>query len=71
MTEKESDFEEEEEIWSDNTKNHEEILNATAQSFEYIEDYIDNLDISAPDIDEINWNDEEQLIDQSRSMQLS
>ena len=61
--EEESDFEEEEDIWPDNTTNREEIINATPQSFEDIEDYINNLEISTPDIDEVNWDDEEQLID--------
>ena len=55
--EEESDFEEEEEIWPDNTTNREEIINATPQTFEDIEDYIDNLEITTPDIDEINWDD--------------
>ena len=37
--EEESEFEEEEEIWVDYTTNRDDIINATAQSFEDIEDY--------------------------------
>ena len=55
--EEESEFEEEEEIWEDNTLNRDDIINATAQSFEDIEDYIDNLDISAPDVASVDWDD--------------
>ena len=62
MTEEEeiisgAEEEEEQETWEDNTLNRDDIINATAH-------YIDNLEITTPDIDEIDWDDEKQLTDQ-------
>ena len=69
MTEEEeiisgAEEEEEEEIWEDNTLNRDDIINATAQSFEDIEDYIDNLDISAPEAASVDWDDPDQISEQ-------
>ena len=51
-----------------NTTNPDDILNATAQSFESIEDYLDNLEIHSKGHEVVEWDDPDNLISQTAAM---
>ena len=63
-TEEEESTFEEEEVWPDNTTNREEIINATAMSYEDWAEYVDNIEFIDPDIPNVDWNNENQIIEQ-------
>ena len=66
VVEEESDFEEEESvIWEDNTTMREEILNATVNLWEDLDDYITNLEIPSEDLPSVDWDDPDSLIAQT------
>ena len=57
--------EEEEEVWEDNTLNRDDIINATANLWEDLDDYITNLEIPSTDLPSVDWDDPDSLAAQT------